>query len=145
MLGLPAEIPSGTPRIQVRGQISVQLHLLHLWLVSRSAAPSTFIFKDLATATHAFLRHSALRRALQAPFVGPYTVLHRGRQDLHHRGPECSIGRLKPAYVLCWHRTRFTTGHSFQPHDSLWTAGTLSRLPGGAAVSAGVGVGAPRG
>jgi hypothetical protein len=31
---------------------------------SRQSAPSTFIFKDLVTASHVFLRHGALRGAL---------------------------------------------------------------------------------
>jgi len=66
------------------------------------------------------------------------------RQDLHHRGPgRCEDGLHWPPEAgvrpPCWHRIRSTTGHSFRPHDSLWMAGTLSRLPLGAVVSAGRG------
>jgi len=82
----------------------VQLHFLHLWLVSRHAAPSTFIFKDLATASHVFLRQGALRGILQAPYVGPYRVLHRGDKtytiEVQGAAKTVSIDRLKPAYVL---------------------------------------------
>jgi hypothetical protein len=41
---------------------------------SRHATPSTFIFKDLAMDSHVFLWHGAL----QAPYVSPFRVLHRG-------------------------------------------------------------------
>ena len=71
---------------------------------SRHAAPSTFIFKALATASHVFLRHGALRGALQAPYVGPYEVLHRSDKtytiDIQGSAKTVSIDRLKPAYVL---------------------------------------------
>jgi len=105
---------------------------------SGHAAPSTFIFKDLATASHVFLRHGAPRRALQAPYVGLYRVLHRGDKTYTTgvQGSEktVSIERLKRAYVLHVDRIRFTAGRSFQYHDSLRATGRPSALPGGAAV-----------
>jgi hypothetical protein len=71
---------------------------------SRHAAPSMFIFKDLATASHVFLRHGAPRGALQAPYVCPYQVLHRGDKtyttDVQGSVKTVSIDCLKPAYVL---------------------------------------------
>jgi len=71
---------------------------------SRHAAPSAFIFKDLATASHVFLRHGALRGALQAPYVGPYRVIHRNGKtytiEVQGTAKTVSIDRLKPAYVL---------------------------------------------
>ena len=70
----------------------------------RHAAPSTFIFKDLATASHVFLRHGSLRSAIQAPYVGPYEVLHRSDKtytmDIQGSAKTDYIERLKPAYVL---------------------------------------------
>jgi len=48
--------------------------------ISKHAAPSTFIFEDLATTSQVFLRHGALRGDLQAPYVGPYRVLRRGEK-----------------------------------------------------------------
>jgi len=66
-----------------------------------------FIFKDVTTASHVFLRHGALRGALQAPYVGPYRVLHRGEKtytiDVQGSEKTVSIERLKPAYVLHVH------------------------------------------
>jgi len=68
---------------------------------SRNSAPSTYIFKDLATTTHGFLRHGALRGALQ---VGPYRLLNRGDKtytiEVQGAAKIVSTGRLKSAYVL---------------------------------------------
>ena len=63
-------------------------------------AHSMFIFKDLATASHVFLWHGAL----QAPYVGPYQVIHRGDKTyiIEDQGAAktVSIHCLKPAYIL---------------------------------------------
>ena len=71
---------------------------------SRHAAPSALIFKDLATASHFFLRHGAFRGALQATYVGPYRVLHRSEKtytiNVQGAAKTVSIDRLKPANVL---------------------------------------------
>ena len=106
-----------------------------VWPFTRHAAPSTFIFRDLATASDAFLRHSALRGALQALYVGPYEVLDRSDKtykiDFQGSAKRASIDRLKPAYVLhSRQRTRFTTGPSSRRHNALRSAGTLSGFPG---------------
>ena len=70
----------------------------------RHAAPSTFIFKDQVTASHVFLRHGALRGALQAPYVGPYRVLQRGDKtyttEVQDVAKTVFVDRLKPAYDL---------------------------------------------
>jgi hypothetical protein len=71
---------------------------------SQHAMPSTFIFKDLATASHVFLWQGALLGALQAPYLGLYRVLHRGEKTyfikVNSAATTVSIDRLKPAYVL---------------------------------------------
>ena len=71
---------------------------------SRHAAPTTFILKDLATASHVFLLHGALRDALQSPYVCPYEVLHRSDKTytIDYQGSEktVSIDHLQPAYFL---------------------------------------------
>lgn len=62
-----------------------------------------FIFKDLATCSHVFLRHDAVRRPLQPPYSGPYKVLERrGRTytiDKNGAKDTVTIDRLKPAYI----------------------------------------------
>jgi hypothetical protein len=71
---------------------------------SRHAAPSTFIFKDLATVSHVFLRHGAPPGSLPSPVCQPYRVLHRGDKtysiEVQGAAKTVSIDHLKPAYVL---------------------------------------------
>ena len=54
--------------------------------------------QSLSTATHAFVRHDAVRKPLQPPYDGPYPIIKRtdkpkGRTD------NISIDRLKPAHL----------------------------------------------
>ena len=62
-----------------------------------------FVFKELATCTHVFLRDDRLRGALQAPYTGPYLISQRGDKNfiIRVRGTDTrvSIDRLKPAYI----------------------------------------------
>ncbi|XP_050030113.2 uncharacterized protein [Dermacentor andersoni] len=62
-----------------------------------------FVFKDLATCSHTFLRDDTVRRPLQPPYSGPYQVLRRDDKTftLHIKGNavRVSIDRLKPAYT----------------------------------------------
>lgn len=66
--------------------------------------PKTFVFKDLATCTHAFLRDDAVRRPFQPPYTGPYRIVHRDGKvyTLQVKGKDVrvSIDRLKPAYIF---------------------------------------------
>ena len=89
-LRLPGEFftPSPGDCTDFTSQLRVHFGKLQPVPASRHATPSTFIFKDLATASHVFLRHGALWGALQAPYVGPYRVLHRGDKT-YHQGSGC--------------------------------------------------------
>ena len=65
---------------------------------------SPFIFKDLKTSSHVFLRDDTVTGALKTAYSGPHQVLRSG--DKHFeilfrgRAVTVSIDRLKPAYVL---------------------------------------------
>lgn len=71
---------------------------------SRHGSKKTFIFKDLASSTHVFLREDAVRGALQAAYTGPHAVLERGEKffklRVNGKTNTVSIDRLKPAYLL---------------------------------------------
>lgn len=71
---------------------------------SRHARPDTFVFKDLATCSHVFLRDDKVRGSLQPPYSGPHQVVKRDDKTLTLliKGKEVrvSIDRVKPAYIL---------------------------------------------
>ena len=107
-LRLPGEFFTPSPSectkvIDFGSRLKVHIGKLRPIPASRHAAPSTFIFTDLAT-SHFFLRHEALRRALQAPYVSPHRVLHRVDKiytiEVQGAAKTVSIDRLKPAYFL---------------------------------------------
>lgn len=62
-----------------------------------------FIFKDLPTATHVFLRDDTIKSPLQQPYSGPHQVVRRHERayTILIKGKEItvSIDRLKPAYI----------------------------------------------
>lgn len=64
----------------------------------------TFIFKDLNSCSHVFLREDALRGSLQPAYTGPHKVLQRGGKyfKINVKGKDVtvSIDRIKPAYIL---------------------------------------------
>lgn len=68
------------------------------------SANRIFVYKDLATCSHVFLREEVLRGALQPAYTGPHEVLKRGAKNFRIRvnGKDLtvSIDRLKPAYLL---------------------------------------------
>lgn len=62
-----------------------------------------FIFKDLNTAEHVFIRHDGTKKCLQKPYDGPFPVINRNPKNfivnVHGKSVTISIDRLKPAYV----------------------------------------------
>ena len=70
---------------------------------SRHGERKTFVFKELDTASHVFIRHDATRRPLQQPYDGPYKVVHRSDKtfvvNVRGRDTTVSIERLKPAFL----------------------------------------------
>lgn len=71
---------------------------------SSHANQKVFVFKDLATADHVFIRHDSSKQMLQHPYDGPYRVVRRSPKtfvvQVNGRDVTVSIDRLKPAYVM---------------------------------------------
>ena len=62
-----------------------------------------FVFKDLYTCTHVFLRDHAARRPLEQPYTGPHRIAERISErvfavEVDGRRLNVSVERLKPAY-----------------------------------------------
>lgn len=65
---------------------------------------TSFVYRELQQATHAFLRDDTVRRPLQPPYLRPYEILARVNDRLYTllvNGKSCNISteRLKPAYL----------------------------------------------
>ncbi|KAF7287964.1 hypothetical protein GWI33_000025 [Rhynchophorus ferrugineus] len=81
-----------------------QFELLRPVEGTRHGDGKIFVFKDLDTATHVFVRHDSPKTLLQMPYDGPYEVISRSEKVfiLLMRGKQVpvSIDRLKPAYCI---------------------------------------------
>lgn len=73
---------------------------------SRHANPGSFIFRDLATASHVLLRVDRVRRSLEAPYIGPFRVISWDNAaktvtlEIKGKPNKVSIDRVKPAYIV---------------------------------------------
>lgn len=67
------------------------------------AVPKLFMSKDLATATHVFVRNDTIRPSLSHPYDGPFKIIKRNEKyfsiSMRGRNSNISIDRLKPAFV----------------------------------------------
>jgi cleavage and polyadenylation specificity factor subunit 1 len=72
--------------------------------VERHGDNKVFVFKDLASCSHVFIRHDGPKRPLQQPYTGPYRVIERSAKSCVVSVSGCnktvSVDRLKPAYIL---------------------------------------------
>lgn len=71
---------------------------------SRHRSKQVFIFKELATTSHVYLRDDTVRGSLQPAYTGPYKVLKRDDKTfqilVRGKATTVSIDRLKPAFIL---------------------------------------------
>ena len=71
---------------------------------TRHGDRKTFVFRDLSTTSHVFLRHAPPLASLQMTYDGPYRVIRRTDKtfDISVKGKTItvSIDRVKPAYVI---------------------------------------------
>ncbi|CAH4027952.1 unnamed protein product [Pieris brassicae] len=77
---------------------------------------NTFIFKDLATSSHVFLRDCIVGGALKPACSGPHKVIQRGDKVfkilVNGKQVTVSIDRIKPAFILCDPDNTTNTHHS---------------------------------
>jgi transposase InsO family protein len=85
-------------------QLRQQISKLQPAAPSRHSAQKVFVFKELASASHVFLRTDSLRAALQPPYTGPHEVLSRTDKTfkllVNRKAVVVSADRLKPAFTL---------------------------------------------
>lgn len=71
---------------------------------TRHGERKIFVFKDLPTSEHVFVRYDGVKTGLQNPYEGPFKVISRGPKTfiikIKDKDVAVSIERLKPAYTL---------------------------------------------
>ncbi|XP_034240084.1 uncharacterized protein LOC117644578 [Thrips palmi] len=126
-LRLPGELIAAPPDINVEKSefaATLQQHFQRLRPVpaSRHANPSSFVYRDLAQATHVLLRVDKVRRSLEAPYTGPYRIISRSDDgksivlDIKGKPNTVSIDRVKPAYLIAQDDT---PDDPSPPHDAV--------------------------
>lgn len=110
-LCLPGELfvsSSPTDRVEDMTNFAVQLrhHMARLrpTPASRHGQRSTFVSKDLESASHVFLRDDTIRPSLKPPYSGPHKVVARKDKTITiivgDRSVQVSLDRVKPAFLL---------------------------------------------
>ncbi|RVE49784.1 hypothetical protein evm_005514 [Chilo suppressalis] len=73
---------------------------------SRHGNKTSFVFKNLNSASHVYLREDAVCRPLQPPYSGPYQVVKRATDgktitiSVKGKNVTVSVDRIKPAFIL---------------------------------------------
>lgn len=72
--------------------------------VKRHGETTTFVFQDMKTTSHVFVRNEAIGGILRPPYEGPYKVIKRNDKVItiskNGKNINVSIDRVKPAYIL---------------------------------------------
>ena len=105
---------------------------------TRHGNRKSFIFKDLKTASHVFVRVDHAKSPLQSPYDGPFPVVSRTQKTyvvrLRGKDTHVSIDRLKPTYVLSDSSDRECETEEEPPHpkrDKLTQRNTQVRTRSG--------------
>ncbi|XP_045778797.1 uncharacterized protein LOC123876533 [Maniola jurtina] len=107
-LRLPGEFFAPAPRADVdQSTFVTQLRQYMARLrpppVARHGQRSSFMFEDLKTCTHVWLRDDTVRPSLHPPYNGPYKVVRRTEKNctilVGPREVVVRVDRLKPAYI----------------------------------------------
>lgn len=110
-LRVPADFFSSTT-VPVQSRLEDHEYVRQLTTMMSTLAPcerkeatslKPFVYKDLATCTHVYVRNDTVRSPLTPPYDGPYEVLERHEKffkiQLPLRTSIISLDRLKPAYI----------------------------------------------
>lgn len=136
-LRLPGEYlspPTSTPdsTSEYVSRLRQRLQMLRPTRPTRHGQKDVFVFKDLATCSHVFVRHDAVRTPLQQPYDGPYEIIARHEKyfTILRIGKRVvvSIDRLKPAFILD-STDPDTAQPSTKPFSLIDRTSSTSRLP----------------
>lgn len=85
-------------------ELRKQFQRLRPATVTRRGEKKIFVFKDLAPASHVFVRYDGPKQPLQLPYTGPYPAISRSNKsfvvNIEGKNSTITIDRLKLAYTL---------------------------------------------
>lgn len=99
------EVEFTSDNIQHLAKLMASLDFQELSAGRHHASPKSFVPSDLKDCSHVWLRIDRVRRALEAPYSGPYFVVKRFEKffvikDSTGKDITVSINRLKPACIV---------------------------------------------
>lgn len=98
---------------------------------SKHGQKKTFIFKDLHTASHVFIRRGAPKGTFDAPYEGPFRVINRSNTNfrIDVQGSEMTVAfnRLKPAYIEVEEEFENPQNQEDPQHEEQPTTGPVTR------------------
>ncbi|CAK1592461.1 unnamed protein product [Parnassius mnemosyne] len=96
---------------------------------SQHCKRKVFLFKDLSTTSHVFLRADHVKPPLESPYSGPFQVVRRSDKTVTivvgNKEVVVSIDRVKPAFIL-GHTPQFTQS---QNPDTFLPSSVTNQLP----------------
>lgn len=100
----PSKMPHTTDVTDFTARLRSVINTIRPKPTSRHCGNNLFVFKDLPTSTHVYLRDDSVKGPLQPAYSGPYKVIQRGDKvyKILVKGNQqtVTIERLKPAYLL---------------------------------------------
>lgn len=124
------EVPDPTDFVY---QLRQRLKQIRPTPASQHGSKQIFVFKELDSSTHVFVRHDAPKGSLQPCYDGPFEVVERKNKYfvISIRGKEVavSIDRLKPAYVLAEHLGEQDTTSNFEPERDTPSNSSTDAIP----------------
>ncbi|KAG6438720.1 hypothetical protein O3G_MSEX000172 [Manduca sexta] len=100
-------------------QLRRHISLLRPIPVHRHGQKRSFVFKDLETSTHVWLRDDTVRPSLKPPYSGPFKVVKRTEKTytitMGDKTVVVSIDRLKPAFIEVENNPKHCTSNTTTP------------------------------
>jgi hypothetical protein len=96
-----ADLKSEVSQSVFAENLKSKMQLLRPVAAAHHGRSNVFIHKAVATCSHVFLRHDAVRRSLQHPYDGPYRVISRNEKTFTiqiKNSAKVSIDPLIPAF-----------------------------------------------
>lgn len=102
-------------------QLKEKFNVISPVLAVHNTKMKPFVSVDLKSSSHVFVRHDAVKKALQMPYDGPFKVIERSEKffkvDVNGNEKNISVDRLKPAFMPYENPTQHDHSYSAEITD----------------------------